>query len=105
MHSIRTFPTIVRSAIAFPSDEELQFLGPSVAPRVEYLFNFVLFFSFDKFRRRFMEVHSMFRCFSIWGEQGRVEDIVKGPVRGELEAIDDGRDLLEHPKGAVSFWC
>ena len=52
-----------------------------------------------------MEVRSMFCCFSIWSEQGRMEDIVKGPVRGELEAIDDGRDLLEHPKGAISFWC
>jgi hypothetical protein len=47
----------------------------------------------------------MFRRFSIRSEQGRVKDIVKGPMRGELEAIDDGRDLLEHPKGAVSFWC
>jgi hypothetical protein len=76
-----------------------------VASRIEYSFNLVLFFSFDKFWRRFMEVHSMFRCFSIWSEQGRVKDIVKGPVRGELEAINDGRDLLEYPERTISFWC
>jgi hypothetical protein len=66
VYPIRTFPTVVRGAIALPSDKKLQFLCFSVAPRVEYLFNFEFFFSFDKFRRRFMEIDSVFRRFSIW---------------------------------------
>ena len=33
-----------------------------------------------------------------------MEDIVKGPMRGELEALNNRRDLLEHLEGAVSSW-
>ena len=63
VYPIRTFPTIMRSAVAFPSDEDLQFLHPPVAPRVEDLFNLVFFFPFDKFWGWFVEICSMFcRC-------------------------------------------
>ena len=105
VYPICTFPTIVRGTVALPSDKKLQFFCLSMAPRVEHLFNFIFFFSFDKFRRWFMEISSMFCRFSIWHKQGRVEDIVKGPMRGELEAVDDRRDLLEHFEGTISFWC
>ena len=34
-----------------------------------------------------------------------MENVVKGPMRGELETVNDGGDLPKHLEGAVSLWC
>ena len=66
VYPIRTFPTVMCSTVALPPNEKLQFFCSSVVLRVKHSFDFILFFSFDKFRGRLMKVSSMFRRFSIW---------------------------------------
>ena len=69
--------------------------------RIEYLLDFVLLFPFNKLRGLFMEISSMFRCLLIRCEQGCMKDVMYHSVRREFEAIDNGRDLFEHHKGAI----
>ena len=75
-----------------------------MASQVEHPLDFVFFFPFDKLRGRFMEVDSMFWRLSIRCEQQHVEDVMQGLVRGELEAIYNGRDLLEYLEWSVPLW-
>jgi hypothetical protein len=54
------------------------------------LFNFVFFFSLDKFRWWRGEVLAMDLIFSIRGEERSMEYIVNFPGLGKSELIDDG---------------
>ena len=51
MDLVSWFPGVVRFRVSYPLDEVLEGSGPSSASMINDLFDFILFFSFDKVRR------------------------------------------------------
>ena len=89
MYVISCFPCVVRIGVSFPFDEILKLSFTSKMTVINDGLDFVFFGVFDKVRRWPRVVGPVFCGFTIRGQEGRVEDVMDGPGRGELQLIRD----------------
>ena len=89
MHMVSCLPCVVRIGISLPFDEVLELSFTSEVTVINDSLDFVFFGVFDKVRRWPRVVGPVFCSFAIRGQEGRVKDVMDGPVSGELQLIRD----------------
>jgi hypothetical protein len=83
------FPCVVRFGVAFPLDQVLEFTPLAMMSMVSNGLDFVFLFAVDYLWRGFRKVDPMFLRFAISSQQTRMEHVMNGPGRRELELISD----------------
>ena len=86
---VSCFPCVVCIGVAFPFNEVLELSFTSEVSVINDGLDLVFFGVFDKVRRWPRVVGPMLYGFAIRGQEGRVEYVMDGPGRRELQLICD----------------
>jgi hypothetical protein len=95
-------PSVITLGVPFPFDQVLKLLPSAVTAVVSNGLDFVLFLIIDKVRWGSREVLSVLFRLLIGHEEGGVEGGVYGPLRGQVQLVDDWGYYLRDLEGSVT---